>query len=286
MFETDKDVLDWYERQPRALSKDYVNNIKWDEIKDHPLNPAFIPVLLYMRDIEYYTDMYYRELLRTPTGRDPVIRKFMDRWSIEELHHGNLLNRFLNEAGYPTEEKWQTEAMRKIPAYYKIQTYLLNIAVRPFGQHFHAAHMVWGTINEITALQAYQRLGELSGHPVLKKLLAGIVQEESIHTNFYWNVARVKLSQTKFSQDLARFIVSRFWAPVGQGPKAEHETNHVVRTLFRGASGLEHLKGKVEDRIARLPGFNGFTALTDKFRVIVMALAIVMFDPLQLVGIS
>jgi rubrerythrin len=286
MFETDKDVLDWYERQPRALSKDYVNNIKWDEIKNHPLNPAFIPVLLYMRDIEYYTDMYYRELLRTPTGRDPVIRKFMDRWSIEELHHGNLLNRFLNEAGYPTEEKWQTEAMRKIPAYYKIQTYLLNIAVRPFGQHFHAAHMVWGTINEITALQAYQRLGELSGHPVLKKLLAGIVQEESIHTNFYWNVARVKLSQTKFSQDLARFIVSRFWAPVGQGPKAEHETNHVVRTLFRGASGLEHLKGKVEDRIARLPGFSGFTALTDKFRVIVMTLAIVMFDPLQLVGIS
>ena len=286
MFETDKDVLDWYERQPRALSKDYVNNIKWDEIKNHPLNPAFIPVLLYMRDIEYYTDMYYRELLRTPTGRDPVIRKFMDRWSIEELHHGNLLNRFLNEAGYPTEEKWQKEAMRKIPAYYKIQTYLLNIAVRPFGQHFHAAHMVWGTINEITALQAYQRLGELSGHPVLKKLLAGIVQEESIHTNFYWNVARVKLSQTKFSQDLARFIVSRFWAPVGQGPKAEHETNHVVRTLFRGASGLEHLKAKVEDRIARLPGFNGFTALTDKFRVIVMALAIVMFDPLQLVGIS
>ena len=286
MFETDKDVLDWYERQPRALSKDYVNNIKWDEIKNHPLNPAFIPVLLYMRDIEYYTDMYYRELLRTPTGRDPVIRKFMDRWSIEELHHGNLLNRFLNEAGYPTEEKWQTEAMRKIPAYYKIQSYLLNIAVRPFGQHFHAAHMVWGTINEITALQAYQRLGELSGHPVLKKLLAGIVQEESIHTNFYWNVARVKLSQTKFSQDLARFIVSRFWAPVGQGPKAEHETNHVVRTLFRGASGLEHLKGKVEDRIARLPGFSGFTALTDKFRVIVMTLAIVMFDPLQLVGIS
>ena len=286
MFETDKDVLDWYERQPRALSKDYVNNIKWDEIKNHPLNPAFIPVLLYMRDIEYYTDMYYRELLRTPTGRDPVIRKFMDRWSIEELHHGNLLNRFLNEAGYPTEEKWQTDAMRKIPAYYKIQTYLLNIAVRPFGQHFHAAHMVWGTINEITALQAYQRLGELSGHSVLKKLLAGIVQEESIHTNFYWNVARVKLSQTKFSQDLARFIVSRFWAPVGQGPKAEHETNHVVRTLFRGASGLEHLKGKVEDRIARLPGFSGFTALTDKFRVIVMTLAIVMFDPLQLVGIS
>ena len=93
MFETDKEVLDWYERQPRALSKEYVAGIKWNEIKNHPINPAFLPVLVYMRDIEYFTDMYYQELRRTPTGKDPIIRKFMDRWSIEELHHGNLLNR-------------------------------------------------------------------------------------------------------------------------------------------------------------------------------------------------
>ena len=97
MFETDKEVLDWYERQPRALSKEYVNSIKWKEIKNYQLNPAFVPVLIYMRDIEYFTDMYYQELRRTPTGKDPIIRKFMDRWSVEELHHANLLNRFLEE---------------------------------------------------------------------------------------------------------------------------------------------------------------------------------------------
>jgi hypothetical protein len=120
VFETDKEVLDWYERQPRALSKEYVNSIKWDEIKNYPLNPAFIPVLVYMRDIEYFTDMYYQELRRTPTGKDPIIRKFMDRWSIEELHHGNLLNRFLEEAGFPTGKNWQAEATRKIPRLYTI----------------------------------------------------------------------------------------------------------------------------------------------------------------------
>ena len=91
MFETDKEVLDWYERQPRALSKDYVNSIRWNDIKNYPLNPAFVPVLVYMRDIEYFTDMYYQELRRTPTGKDPIIRKFMDRWSIEELHHWHEL---------------------------------------------------------------------------------------------------------------------------------------------------------------------------------------------------
>ena len=271
MFETDKDVLDWYERQPRALSREYLNTIRWNEIKDHPLNPAFVPALLYMRDIEYFTDMYYQELLRTPTGRDPVIRKFMDRWSIEELHHGNLLNRFLNEAGYPTEEKWQREAMRKIPALYKAQTYMMDIAAKPFGRHFHAAHMVWGTINEITALIAYRRLSELAGHPVLRMLLIGVMQEESIHSNFYWNLARVKLSHGKFSQNLAKFIVGKFWAPVGQGPKSEDETRHVVRLLLGGASGLEEFNRKVADRIARLPGFDGFTALSEKFGTIVLA---------------
>ncbi len=55
-----------------------------------------------MRDIESFTELYYRELLRTPTGKDPVIRKFMDRWNEEEAEYGNLINRFLNEAGHDT----------------------------------------------------------------------------------------------------------------------------------------------------------------------------------------
>jgi len=46
VFETDKEVLDWYERQPRALTKEYVTNIRWNEIKDQPLDPAFVPVLV------------------------------------------------------------------------------------------------------------------------------------------------------------------------------------------------------------------------------------------------
>ena len=269
MFETDKDVLDWYERQPRALSKEYVNSIRWNEIKNYPINPAFLPVLIYMRDIEYFTDMYYQELRRTPTGRDPVIRKFMDRWSIEELHHGNLLNRFLEEAGYPTGKNWQVEATKKIPRLYLLNAYLVDMASLPFGKHFHGAHMVWGAINEITAMNAYRRLSDLAGHPELKKLLMGIVQEESIHGSFYWNVARVKLGETKFSRDLARFIVGNFWSPVGQGAKPESDANYVMATLFAGEEGLKLFEQKVAKRIERLPGFSGFNGLTERVAPIV-----------------
>ncbi len=269
MFETDKEVLDWYERQPRALSKEYVAGIKWNEIKNHPINPAFLPVLDYMRDIEYYTDMYYQELRRTPTGKDPIIKKFMDRWSIEELHHGNLLNRFLEEAGYPTGKNWQAEATRKIPRLYTIGSYLVDHASRPFGKYFHGAHMVWGAINEITAMNAYRRLSDLAGHPVLKQLLIGIVQEESIHGSFYWNVARVKLGETKFSRNLARFIIGKFWSPVGQGAKPKGEANYVMATLWPGKEGLELFDQKIASRIERLPGFIGFKGLTERVAPIV-----------------
>jgi len=271
VFETDNEVLDWYEKQPRALTKDFVDSICWRDVSNHALNSEFVPVLIYMRDIEYLTDMYYRELLRTPTGKDPIIRKFMDRWSVEENQHADLLNRFLVEAGIPTNETWRADAKARIPRLYRVQSYLMNSAVIPFGKYFHAAHMVWGAINEITTLQGYRRLSELGRHPVLKSLLHAIIQEESLHSSFYWNVARVKLRQAKFSRDLARFIVSRFWAPVGQGPKPVSETHYVISTLFQGTNGLDFFDRTVAKRIARLPGFAGFTALSERVAPIVQA---------------
>jgi hypothetical protein len=60
-FETNSDVLDWYERQPRTLTPEFVNTIPWPEVKATALDERFIPVLLYMRDVEGLTDMYYRE---------------------------------------------------------------------------------------------------------------------------------------------------------------------------------------------------------------------------------
>jgi hypothetical protein len=271
VFETDKDVLDWYERQPRALTRDFVDNIPWRDISNHPLNSAFIPVLIYMRDVEYFTDIYYRELMRTPTGKDPVIKKFMDRWSVEENQHGELLNRFLCEAGVPTSERWQAEARSKIPWRYTIGSFVADHSARPFGKYFHGAHMVWGAINEITTLQGYRRLSDLARHPVLKIVLSAIIHEESIHSSFYWNVARVKLNQAKFSRDLARIVVGRFWTPVGQGAKPAHETNYVISTLFNGPSGLEFFNRTVSNRIARLPGFAGFTTLTERLEPIVVS---------------
>jgi len=52
VFETDREVLDWYERQPRALMKEFVDSIPWPDVRNYELNPDFVPVLVYMRDVE------------------------------------------------------------------------------------------------------------------------------------------------------------------------------------------------------------------------------------------
>src|SRR5262245_23278341 len=125
-FETKKDVLDWYERQPRTLTPEFISNIAWKTVKNYPLDEKFVPVLLYMRDVEVLTDMYYRELRRTPTGKDPVIRRFMERWSVEEITHGEVINRFLNEAGIETGEKWKQQVYRSVSRFYTANSYLIT----------------------------------------------------------------------------------------------------------------------------------------------------------------
>ncbi len=267
-FETKKDVLDWYEKQPRTLTKKFIDNIAWKDIKDHPLDKKFVPVLLYMRDVETLTDMYYNELRRTPTGKDPIISKFMERWSTEEQTHGEMLNRFLNEAGIVTDEKWQSQIKNSVSSFYKAHAYLVTTLTNLVGKRFTATHMAFGAIHELSTTQGYRRLIKLADHPVLSEILRGIIREESAHTHFYWSVARLELKNSAFTQKLARFIIKNFWAPVGQGAKPVEQTNYTIATLFGGTEGLEWIDKTVSSRIQTLPGFDGLTRISEKVRQI------------------
>ena len=110
-----------------------------------------------MRDIESLTDVYYRQMLRTPTGKDPYISKFMERWGTEELLHGEVLNRFLNELGIETDEKWQTQVRRAVSTAYHANAYLLSTLTNFVGRRFTATHMTFGAIHEMSTAQAYRR---------------------------------------------------------------------------------------------------------------------------------
>jgi len=262
-FETNKDVLDWFERQERCLTPGFIASIPWDQVKNHPLDEKFIPVLLYMRDVETLTDMYHRELLRSPTGKDPHISKFMERWGVEEITHGEVLNRFLNEIGYETGDNWQTQVRRDVSTSYNATAYMMMLLTNLIGKKFTATHMTFGAIHEMEAAQGYRRLMALADHPVLTHIVTAIVREESVHAQFYRSVARLELERSDFARKMARWVIDRFWAPVGQGSLAKNRTEYAVRLLFSTDNALEGLDKTVTQRLRALPGFDGITKITD-----------------------
>ena len=254
-FESKKDVLDWYERQERTLTPEFIGSIPWNKVRDFPLDEALVPVIFYMRDVESLTDMYYAELRRTPTGKDPHISKFMERWGVEEMTHGELLDRFLNAAGYDTGKKWQEQVHRAVSRTYRANAYLITSLTNLIGRKFTATHMTFGAVHEMSTTQAYRRLVKLAKHPVLTHLLEAIIREESAHTNFYLNVARLELRQNELARRIARFVIDHFWAPVGQGSIPKGRTQYTIYKLFCDPEGLEWADKTVSQRIAQLPGF-------------------------------
>lgn len=263
-FETGKEVLDWYEKQPRALSKEFIGSIPWEDVPKYPLDPKFVPVLVYMRDIEIFTEVYHNELKRTPTGKDPVIAKFMERWGVEEITHGEVLNQFLELAGYPQGDSWMEDAKKSIPFNYTATTYLTTMLTNFVGKSFTGAHMTWGAINEMSAQQSYRRLWILAEHPVLEKILRAIVREESAHAQFYWSIARLELNRSEFARKLARFIIKKFWSPVGQGTKPKKDANYMISTLFSGKEGVDWIDKFITQRIKQLPNFDDVNIVTER----------------------
>jgi hypothetical protein len=268
IFENKHDVLEWYERQERTLTDEFIAEIPWDEVRRYPLDERFIPVLMYMRDVEVLTDMYYRELRITPTGRDPVISKFMERWGVEEITHGEVINRFLQEAGVEISDKWRTQVQRAVTLYYRANAYGQSTVANLIGRKFTGTHMAFGAIHEMTTAQGYRRLMALADHPVLTHILKAIIREESAHTQFYWSVARLELSRSTLATKIARFAVQHFWNPVGQGSLHPRRTEYLVHTLFGDDGGRQVLEGTVVSRVRQLPGFADLTRITERINEI------------------
>ncbi len=258
LLDREQDVLAWYEAQPRVVTPAFVASVPWKEVAKTPIDPAFIPVMRYMRDVEMFTGLYASQMKKTPTWQDPSIRTFMERWSTEEPEHGNLLDRFLSEAGYPTLEDWKEKAHASLPPGYdrevKRQSRILSLLG---AGHTSAVHMTWGAVNEYSTLTGYQRLWQAAKHPVLETILRAIAREEAMHSFFYWSMARIKLRASKVRQALTRFLLDRFWEPVGGDVKGPQEMNIVIRTLFAGAEGLRAAEQQINRRLQELPGFAG-----------------------------
>ena len=239
--------LDAYVARSRAVD---LSAFAWDDVPQHPVPLEALRTLQYMQDIESHTIIYLRSLLATRAIDDPEVATFLACWLYEETFHGIALRRFLEAAGHPTGARERPRGQEPLSQRFEAAATALVSRAWP---DFCAVHMTWGAINELTALAGYRRLATVARHPVLTELLERIMLDESRHFFFYYRQAEIRLQRASVAR-VARFLVDRFWAPVGSGVQPQRELEFISRYLFADADGLAAAR-KLDDTIRRLPGF-------------------------------
>ena len=201
-----------------------------------------------MQDIESHTIMYLRALLATRAIDDPEVATFLACWLYEETFHGLALAPLPRAAGH--ESPRAALGRRTLR---QADRGRLTAACRDAWPDFGAVHMTWGAINELTTLTGYRRLAALADHPMLRDLLERIILDESRHFFFYFRQAERRLA-TPGAARIARFIVDRFWAPVGSGVQPREELCFLGALSLR-RPGWPGRRAQGRRHHPRLPGF-------------------------------
>jgi len=135
--------------------------IDWDAVPRHPVAPEIIRTLRYMQDIESHTIVYTRSLLATRAIADPEWRPSSRAGCTKRPSTGSRSRASCRPPG----SLWASgsgRAQRVVPQWLEAR---LTAMLSRAWPDFCAVHMIWGAINELSALTAYRRLAALANHP-------------------------------------------------------------------------------------------------------------------------
>lgn len=221
-----------------------------------PLPPETLRAVRYMCNVEYHTVCYLRDMLVTPSHKDPEVTAFMTMWNMEEFWHGAALAKVLESHGETVDYEALRQVRKRVGWKDKLDPIKHTLLSNFVGKDFIALHMIWGAVNEWSAIAAYSRLADLDDHPVLATLLQRIAQQETRHVAFYATQARERLTDSVRAQRLTRFALGKYWSPVGSGVLPEPEVRHVLRRVMRGPDGYGAAR-KIDESVQKMPGLEG-----------------------------
>ena len=241
------------------------DDLDFGEFRRRPLPADVLRCLRYMHDVESHTVCYLRDLLLTPSHRDPAVTTFLTAWAYEEHWHGVALGRVLAAHGETSGHDRVGEFRKRLPWRDRFGPYLSAAGAAVAGNDFVAVHMTWGAVNEWTTAAGYDLVAAAADHPVLTELLARIKQQETRHIAFYATEARRRLGDSRRAQVLTRWALRKLWAPVGSGVMPAEETEFLLRWLLQGVAGDAAVR-RIDANVASLPGLDGLRIFADALR--------------------
>ena len=246
------------EKHVRNSRKLDISDLNLTQVSRYPLAEDEIRCLTYMMDIEGHTIVYLKSILNTCAIRDPQTTAFLSCWVYEEFFHSYTLRQFLEAAGIPVSANRVAEVQQQASWREWIEQ-MGSSLICQISKHFHAVYLTWGAISELTTLEGYGVLAGRTQNPVLAEILRRLAKDERRHFAFYYNKARLEL-QSKNAQRLTKFILQKFWMPVGEGVKPDSEVEWISYYILGDASG-EAVAARIDQTISKLPGMSWFNGL-------------------------
>jgi rubrerythrin len=237
-----------------------IGDLDWKLAREIGITEDEVFLLTYFSDIEAQTIVYMRDLLHTKAALEPDVIGFLTIWNYEEFFHGKVLQKFLEECGHGLAETRTAEVRKQASLSESLQAMAAKILSWIFYSEFPAVYTSWGAVQELTTVNGYEELGRKTKNPVLRTLCERIVKQERRHFAWYFNSARERLSQSRRSQRLTKWLLDHFWTPVGAGVKTNAEVLRVVNLLFRDTAALR-LAEEIDSKIATLPGLEGLSLM-------------------------
>ena len=263
------------ERYKEESKKVDTAGIAWDDVTKYPLSKGDLFCLHYMMDIENHVPLYLSHLLVTRACMDPILTAFLACWNYEELWHGENIGKLLNLYGIEFDTQERIAHVRANLGFQNSVSILTTMAGSWMLKNFSAVYLSIGAINELSTATGYGALIRKSGHPVLKDLISRIIKDERRHFAFYYNSAKEWLGDNERAQRLDRWMLDRYWVPVGVGVKKQEEVDALALYLFDDDQGEAELI-EIDEKIGKLPGLSGIKLMS---KALVEARARVRKDP-------
>ncbi len=249
------------ERYKEESKKVDTSGIAWDDVTKYPLSKGDLFCLHYMMDIENHVPLYLSHLLVTRACMDPILTAFLACWNYEELWHGENIGKLLNLYGIEFDTQERIAHVRANLGFQNSLSILTTMAGSWALKNFSAVYLSIGAINELSTATAYGALIRKSGHAVLKDLISRIIKDERRHFAFYYNSAKEWLGDNVRAQKLDRWMLNRYWVPVGVGVKKQEEVDALALYLFDDDQGEQELLD-IDEKIGRLPGLAGIKLMS------------------------
>lgn len=234
-----------------------VEDLDWSQAGVVELDDGMLATLVYMRDVEGFTDSYVAGIgAHRTTLSDPIVADFLAIWQAEEAVHSQAIARFLDAYAHArgvTIAAAQPSPTPRIPLYERT---LMHVG-GPVGALVAAAHMAWGAANELLTMNGYRMLADQCDHPMLAQLLRRIAAQESRHYSFYLLQAEWRLAASRVARYVLPKVLEGSWTPVGVGDgyKTVEEFQRVLQVL-NARPESEKIIDRMDRRFAALPGFD------------------------------